>query len=106
MDPRSTSCGYFKQEKDGSLKCIGFQDIWGKLVRFSELDGAVILAHDDEEIPPDECIMLDDETLKNRNVIKYLKDRCAINSLFAKVFGIYTQCPDIRVLQYFKGTGK
>lgn len=91
--------GYFYQNPDGTLSVQGFHDLRGKLVRFSELDGAVILAHDEEEIPPEECIPFDKETLANRNVIKYLSDRNAINCLFVKIFGIYSQCIDVQVVE-------
>ena len=62
-----------------------------KLVRFSELEGAVILAHDDEEIPPDECIHFNSKTLNNKTVVKYLEERKAVGSIFVKVFGLWVQ---------------
>lgn len=98
FDPKSTNCGYFLQNQDGTISPVGFRDLMNKLVRFSELDGYVVLAHDDEDIPPEECIMFDKETFSNRNVIKYLKGHGAINSLFVKIFGIYSQT-DARILQ-------
>ena len=91
------NCGYFYYNPDGSLSVRGFADLMNQNVRFSELDGAIILAHDDEDIPVEECIPFTKETLANPNVIKYLSERNAINTLFVKIFGIYSQCIDIQI---------
>ena len=91
-DPaHSKNTAYFRREQSGRLVPVGFQDLMGKLVRVSELEGAVVLAHDEEEIPPEECVIFDAETMANRNVIRFLESRKAIGCLFVQVFGIWVQ---------------
>ena len=99
VDPESRSAGFFYMNADGTLSVKGFGDLPGQEVRVSELDGAVILACD-EEIPREECIRFDELFLRNRNAIKYFTDRGAIGKLFVKVFGLYVECPDVSVLNY------
>ena len=97
-DQRSRNSAYFLREQSGSIVPIGFGELLNKNVRFSELDGAVILAHDDEEIPEEECLLFDRQTLSNKTVIKYLADRKAIGCLFVKIFGLWVQT-DVYILQ-------
>lgn len=95
---KSKHSGYFYREQSGKIVHMGFRDLIGKNVRFSEYDGMIILAHDDEEIPVEETIPFTVETLNSPAVIKYLDERKAIGCLFAKALDFYSQT-DVRVLQ-------
>lgn len=97
MDQRSRNSAYFLREPSGRIVPVGFGELMNKNVRFSELDGAVILAQN-EEIPEEDCLHFDQHTLSNKTVIEYLEDRKAIGCLFVKVFGLWVQS-DLRILQ-------
>ena len=95
---KSKHSGYFYREQSGKIVPMGFRDLIDKNVRFSEYDGMIILAHDDEEIPVEETIPFTAETLNSPAVIKYLDERNAIGCLFTKALDFYSQT-DVRVLQ-------
>ena len=100
LDPESRTSGYFYLNADGTLAVKGFRDLLNQNVRFSILEGAVILAHDDEEIPPEECIRFDEKAFSSKAVVRFLSENHALGTLFVKIFGIYSACPDIQILNY------
>lgn len=91
------NCGLFVLDENENLIMLGFHDLRDQQVRISILDNAVILMKKDEEIPEEECVVLNCETLSNPIVVDYLKKHDAINSLFVKLFGVYSQVIGIRV---------
>lgn len=91
--------GFLWQREDGNIAIYGFDGLVGKLVRVSLLEGSVVLTCDEDEIPPEECIPFTEDTLSCPTAIDYFKQNDALCCLFVQIFGIYTQCSGMKIVE-------
>lgn len=89
--------GFLWLKGNSKVVICGFDDYVGKYVRVSELDGKIILAQDDEEIPIEECILFIEENLSCPTAIKYFRKHGVFQCLFVQIFGVYAQCKGIKI---------
>lgn len=100
--PKESNIGYFTV-KDGKLVAYGFDDLWLHKLRMSHIEyneqgDTALCMLDDDEIPDDETLVFDEDTIANLGVRTYFERNNAIDCLFVKVFGMYVQCNDIIIV--------